>query len=190
MRGLHFFSGLFVSIFILAHLANHLAVWWGEEAHISFMDALRIVYRNVFVEALLLAAVAFQCVSGFILVRRLKGSSLIVRVRRYSSYYLLFFLSLHTSAVVFFGRMHLKLDTNLYFGAEGIVHIPGFFIPYYSLAIVSLFAHYAASMRRRVKIDFNILLLVALVSAVAVSYGIMSGMSRVDVPKAYVDAMS
>ncbi|PKA03205.1 hypothetical protein, partial [Leptospira ellisii] len=93
LKKLHYFSGLFLTVFIGIHLGNHLTGLFGAEIHISVMEVLRKVYRNPFVEFFLLSAVAIQIVSGPILVfRRLKSKEIEVdRLQIASGLYLAVF---------------------------------------------------------------------------------------------------
>lgn len=70
LRTLHGFSALFLVAYAAVHIANHLVGLAGIEAHIAFMRDFRSVYRIPVVEAMLLAAVAFQVYSGLTFVVR------------------------------------------------------------------------------------------------------------------------
>lgn len=147
VRLLHYASGILLTTFIIAHLANHLIIWQGEAAHLALMDTLRAVYRQPVVECLLWAAVVWQVISGGRLVRAYRWADVAFfrRVQLASGRYMQFFLLFHTSAVLA-GRYVLGVDTNLYFGAAGLNAFPAclFFVPYYGLAISSFFAHLAS----------------------------------------------
>jgi hypothetical protein len=64
LKKLHYFSRITISIFIGLHLLNHFYSLFGANAHIELMNDLRVVYRNVIVEAILLLAVVIQIISG------------------------------------------------------------------------------------------------------------------------------
>ncbi len=144
MRKLHYASGITLSLFIAIHLFNHLTALWGPDMHIQFMDKLRMLYRNVLVEGILLLCVLFQIVTGLTLVFTKKAQSLAEKIQIYSGFYLSFFLIVHVSAVLF-GR-YTGLDTNFYFASTGMNYSPFlfFFIPYYFLAVVSISLHVSA----------------------------------------------
>ncbi|MEM7103713.1 MAG: hypothetical protein AAF502_11315 [Bacteroidota bacterium] len=150
MKKLHLYSGLIISLFVFAHLANHALIFWGEEVHLAFMDGLRRVYRYVVVEALLIAAVVLQVFSGiklFVKRRKFRLSGF-DRLQLYSGTYLAFFLLIHVSAVLI-ARSYFLIDTDLYFGAAGLNLWPFqlFFIPYYFLAVLAFFIHLACAYR-------------------------------------------
>jgi succinate dehydrogenase/fumarate reductase cytochrome b subunit len=151
-RRLHRIAAVAVGVYVLVHMANHLAALGGIKEHIAFMQAVRHITRVPVLEALLLAGVAVQAASGLRLALRRRGPRRLVfdRLQALSGAYLAFFLLVHVVSVLF-GRAVLGLDTNFYFAAAGL-HIqpyPLFFAPYYGLAVAALFTHLACALRRR-----------------------------------------
>jgi len=69
-KNLHYAPGIILSIFIGLHLFNHATSIFRAQAHIEMMDNLRLFYRNIFVETILLMAVLAQIVSGWKLFQR------------------------------------------------------------------------------------------------------------------------
>lgn len=150
VRKLHRGGALLVGIFVLIHLANHLAALQGIEAHLRFMEAARLLYRQPLVEGLLLLAVLAQAASGLRMLMGKRRSDPIARLQAASGAYLALFLLIHVSAVLF-GRAVLDLDTNVHFAAAGLQVWPYqlFFVPYYFLAVLALFAHLGCALARR-----------------------------------------
>ncbi|OJJ21338.1 hypothetical protein BKI52_12315 [marine bacterium AO1-C] len=148
IKKLHYFSGITLSLFIGVHLFNHLAALFGATLHMRIMDVLRVVYRNPVIETILLIAVFFQAMSGIQLVRKVRKQStgFYPKLQIYTGLYLAFFLVAHTVATVWQGRQVLKLDTNFYYAAVVVNALPAalFFMPYYFLAVMSVFGHVAA----------------------------------------------
>lgn len=60
IKSLHYISGILITIFIGLHLFNHAYAILGVEKHVVLMSALRKIYRNPYVEPLLLGAVVVQ----------------------------------------------------------------------------------------------------------------------------------
>jgi hypothetical protein len=147
VKKLHYISGLTIAIFVGLHLFNHLCSILGANKHIEIMNLLRVFYRNIFVESILLIAVLVQIISGLKLfwANRKTTISNFEKLHIYSGLYLAIFFIIHLSAVLG-GRLVLHLDTNFYFGVAGLNTFPFnlFFIPYYGLAIFALFGHIAA----------------------------------------------
>lgn len=196
-KKLHYFSGLTITIFVALHLFNHLISIWGIERHIELMASLRSVYRNVFVETILLTAVVIQILSGLklFLASRKQAVSGFDKLHIRTGLYLAFFLVIHVSAVLV-GRLILHLDTNFYFGAAGINSFPVnlFFIPYYALAIVSFFGHIAAihakKMKRKVlnlspEKQAYVILIGGILLTVCVFYGVTNHFNGITLPKEY-----
>jgi hypothetical protein len=149
LRRFHAYAAIVLVAYASVHIANHLVGLAGIEAHLAFMESFRTVYRNPVVEAVLLAAVAFQIYSGATFVvrgwRRRRG--LIPWLQAGSGAYLALFFLNHVGAVLF-GRTVLGLDTNFYFAAAGF-HVPPFqffFAPYYFLAVLALFVHLGCAL--------------------------------------------
>ncbi|PRC91160.1 hypothetical protein [Solimicrobium silvestre] len=144
IRDLHRISALMIAAYAALHVTNHIVGIGGAVSHINFMEAIRPIYRQPVIEAVLLFCVMFQVGSGlFLAIRGWKQRhGLIPWVQAASGMYLAFFLVVHVSAVLL-GRAVLKLDTNFYFAAAGFYETPYkfFFAPYYFFAIFALFTH-------------------------------------------------
>jgi len=152
MKRVHYYSGLFLSIFIGVHLINHLSVLFGADLHLKIMGILRLFYRNPVVETLILASALVQIWSGLSLAfkKRKEERNNWNRLHIWSGFYLSFFLFVHIAAVLGF-RYGGGVDTNLYFGAMGYNLSPAtyFFIPYYSLSVIALFTHISCIHRMK-----------------------------------------
>lgn len=146
---LHRASACIIGAYVAVHLFNHLLAIQSVEAHIQFMESFRHVYRNSFVEVLLLVCVTFQIGSGvyFIKNRWRQRRGFFERVQALSGGYLAYFLLIHVGAVLF-GRAALKLDTNFYYAAAGMHVLPFhyYFLPYYFLGIIAFFGHIACAV--------------------------------------------
>ncbi|WP_025606820.1 hypothetical protein [Pontibacter actiniarum] len=151
---LHYLSGLMLAVFIGLHLLNHLYSVAGPDQHIAFMKVLRLFYRNVLVEAVLLMAVLLQIVSGIKLFKNNSKATVsnFDKLHRWTGLYLAAFFVIHVGSVLA-GRTVLHLDTNFYYGVAGLNTFPFslFFIPYYGLATVSFFGHTAAIHSKKMK---------------------------------------
>ena len=196
LRTLHGFSALFLVAYAAAHIANHLVGLAGIEAHIAFMRDFRSVYRIPVVEAMLLAAVAFQIYSGLTFVVRgwKQRQGLVPWLQAGSGAYLAFFFLNHVGAVLF-GRTVLDLDTNFYFAAAGF-HVPPFqyfFAPYYFLAVLALFTHLGCALywqlQAKPRFARGVAVALPVVVGLAVSSLIVLNLAgvfyRVDIPPEY-----
>ncbi len=154
MKNLHRITGILVSLFIVAHLGNHLIAISGIETHISVMNSLRVIYRNPIIEPILILAFAFQSISGIRLFYRLlkkKEKSTQDKIKMYSGVILAVFIINHIAATIG-QRLYFELDTNFYFAARVVLQDPFyyFFIPYYFLGIMAFGVHLAVVHRDKV----------------------------------------
>jgi hypothetical protein len=135
-----------LAVFLVVHVANHLAALAGVDAHVRFMDAARRVYRQPVVEAVLLACVVLQAASGLRMLwtGRQRRRGVLAWLQAGSGAYVALFLAIHVAAVLA-GRAG-GLDTNFFFAAAGLHVWPFvlFLVPYYFLAVAALFVHVGA----------------------------------------------
>lgn len=198
MKQIHYIAGLTITVFITLHLFNHLISLFGIEAHIQMMDTLRVFYRNIIVETLLLVAVLIQFFSGIKLffIKKKTAKSFFEKLQLWSGIYLAVFFVFHIGAI-FTGRFVLNLDTNTYFGIAGLNTFPFmlFFIPYYGLAIISFFGHVAAihnsKMKHKIlgatpKKQAYLILFFGIVVSLLILYGLTNKFSGIQIPEEYL----
>lgn len=197
IKRLHYFSGLTIATFVFLHLLNHSFSIFGAEKHIKVMNYLRIFYRNIFVETILLSAVSVQIISGIKLFvsKRKIATTFFDKLQVWSGLYLAIFFVIHLTAV-FSARIFLHLDTNFYFGVAGLNTFPFnlFFAPYYGLAIMSFFGHLSAvhnsKMNRTVfgltpKNQAFVILAFGLILTLVIFYGLTNHFNGVQIPSEY-----
>ncbi|WP_341839858.1 hypothetical protein [Chitinophaga caseinilytica] len=147
LQKFHRVSGIIIACFLLLHFTNHLFALAGPQSHIRVMEIFRKFYRFPPVEILLLVCVVSQIVSGVTLIARkgFRRQSVAVKVQALSGIYLALFLINHVAAVML-ARYQWHIETDFYFAANVAVEYPSklFFIPYYTLSILSVFAHVAS----------------------------------------------
>ncbi|SFD23946.1 hypothetical protein [Algibacter pectinivorans] len=197
MKRIHYYAAIITSIFVGLHLFNHFYSLFGSNAHIELMHILRIIYRNVIAEIILLFAIVIQIISGIKLFiqKRKTLSGFFERLQIWTGLYLAFFFLIHLGAVLS-GRLILNLDTNFYFGVAGLNVFPLnlFFIPYYSLAIISFFGHISAVHSKKIKSrvlgiepikqSYGILI-IGIISTLIILYGLTNRFDGVEIPKEY-----
>ena len=196
-KKIHFISGLTITVFVGLHLLNHTLSIFGPDIHIEVMNTLRLFYRNIFIETVLLIAVLVQIISGLNLFKtnRKIVTTQFEKLHIWTGFYLAIFFIIHLSAVLG-GRLFLHLDTNFYFGVAGLNSFPFnlFFIPYYGLAILSFFGHIASIHSKKMKqIIFGlspnkqsiIILIFGLLLTIVIFYGLTNHFNGVTIPKEY-----
>jgi hypothetical protein len=197
LKKIHYISGLTISVFIGLHLFNHCFSVLGAAKHIEVMTAFRPFYRNIFIETILLSAVAAQIYSGLKLftIKRQTAKTLFEKLHIWTGLYLAIFFVIHLSAVLA-GRHFFNLDTNFYFGVAGLNSFPFnlFFIPYYLLAVVSFFGHISAIHNQRMRLKFlgfnpykqSILILIGgICFAIFLIYGLTNKFQGFHIPAAF-----
>jgi len=196
-KKIHFISGLTITVFVGLHLFNHTLSIFGSDTHIEIMNTLRIFYRNIFFETVLLIAVLVQIISGLNLFKtnRRIATTQFEKLHIWTGLYLAIFFIIHLTAVLG-GRLFLHLDTNFYFGVAGLNSFPFslFFIPYYGLAILSFFGHIASIHSKKMKqIIFGlspnkqsiIILIFGLLLTIVIFYGLTNHFNGFIIPSEY-----
>jgi hypothetical protein len=99
-------------LFVGPHIGNHLAGFWNGSVHIEIMNAARHVYRDDFVQPILLALIGFQILSGTALVRRRMrmSSDILGTVQTMCGVYIGVYFLAHMTAV--FAARYADIDTN------------------------------------------------------------------------------
>lgn len=196
LRALHRASACLIAAFVVVHVANHLMSLAGIAEHIRFMEGARAIYRQPFIEVVLLAGFCFQGGSGLWLVvaNWRQRSGWVAWLQAISGGYLALFLLIHVGAVIF-GRVTLGLDTNFYYASAGLHVSPFhyFFVPYYFLAILALFTHIGravywlgpVSLRQRGQVLATFLVAGVSVSALIV-LSLSGKLQSFDVPEKYL----
>jgi hypothetical protein len=154
IKKLHYFSGLTITIFVGLHLLNHVCSIFGADKHIEIMNVLRLFYRNIFIETILILAVSIQIITGIkmFINKRKFVAAFFDKLQIWTGLYLAIFFVIHVG-IVLAGRLFLHLNTNFYFGVAGLNSFPFslFFVPYYGLAIISIFGHLASVYSKKMK---------------------------------------
>ena len=196
-KKIHYLSGLTITLFVGLHLFNHVCSIFGADKHIEIMNLLRLFYRNIFVETILLTAVLVQIISGLNLFNTNRKTATLYfdKLHIWTGLYLAIFFVIHLSAVLG-GRFFLHLDTNFYFGVAGLNSFPFnlFFIPYYGLAIFSFFGHIAGIHNKKMKhaifgltpnVQSKAILVFGICLTIVIFYGLTNHFDGVKIPTEY-----
>lgn len=194
LRVWHRLSALLIGVFLLTHMANHLAGLAGQDVHVRFMHAVRTIYRVPLAESILILALLWQISSGLVLLRRRLAvmDGPVARLQVATGAYLAFFLVVHVGAVLA-GR-YQGLDTDFRFAAAGfhVPYWPAFFAPYYALAVMALFTHVGCAvywhsewLPRYRNWLFVMFAAVGAVVGVAIVLAMAGALYDVDIPEVY-----
>lgn len=154
LRVAHGSAGLLVALFIGFHLFNHLFSLAGEESHARLMDWGRQFYRAPVVEALLVAALLFQVVSGLRLAWQwsARGGDFQRLFQLASGVFLAVFILGHLNAVFVFARTWAGIETDWAFATgapTGLIMDPWSIrlLPHYALGVFFILAHLVSGLR-------------------------------------------
>ncbi|HHC78392.1 MAG TPA: hypothetical protein ENK46_00815 [Flavobacteriia bacterium] len=194
----HWFTGIAVSVFIAFHLFNHLMGWYGIETHQKILEAFRTVYRNIFVEIVLVASFLFQAYSGirlFLQKRKKKTVSTFEKIQMYSGLLLGLYVIQHIAASIG-QRLYFKFDTNFYFASRVVLQSPWkfFFIPYYFIGVTAVGIHIAATHKAKITpaigpkkalLHFYLITGMSVIIASVILYILMGGRYEIIIPERY-----
>jgi hypothetical protein len=140
-------------VFLAPHLFNHLLGVLGTDVHQSVMKVLRVVYRNGFLEPIIIVTFFFQILSGLVLIRpkTARRADLIDALQTASGAYLALFIASHINSVFTLAR-YFGTDTDYAWAVAepvGLLADPWSIrlLPHYSLAVFLLIAHLACGLR-------------------------------------------
>lgn len=186
-RRIHRSTSLALGIFGGLHLANHWLTPWGPASHQTVQRALRVLYQNPVSEPLLVLCIVVQAATGVWLWRQTRPrpdqvQSRLRKYRRWSGAYLAFFLVAHTSAALV-QRFVVGLDSNFYWAAA-VLRWPLvlWFVPYYTLGIVSFCVHVGAAVWPKRVNSFAVF---GLVSSVVIIGGLAGWFTAFEFPPDY-----
>lgn len=152
LRLVHRLTALIVLIFLAVHISHHLSGIFGVEFYNDLQKKLRLVYRNPFVEPLIIGAVIVQLIIGVVLwvksLMRQNPRGFWSWLQIISGALIFLTVSQHLTAH-FLARVDQGLDTTFYWPLS-VMDGPPFiyyFAPYYFLMVASVFAHAGAGLR-------------------------------------------
>lgn len=179
-----------LGVFIVLHLTNHLALFWGVETHLRLQKILRLVYRNPIIEPLLILGFVSQIFIGIrLLIKRGWPKKAWARLQTISGAILALFLLQHISAALFTRISKPDIDTNIYWAASVVSRLEFalYFAPYYTLGLFALFLHIATFLvirKRKASLAVGIAILGGVFSIALVST-LSGGFFEIELPQKY-----
>jgi hypothetical protein len=139
-------------LFVWPHIGNHLTAVWSGSVHIEIMNAARHVYRDDFVQPILLALIGFQILSGIVLVRSKMRmpSDIFGTVQTMCGVYIGVYFLAHMTAV--FAARYAGTDTNWTWltrtNGSMLVSLSNLrLIAHYWVGPIAIIAHVATGLR-------------------------------------------
>jgi hypothetical protein len=138
-------------VFLVPHLANHLAALWTVGTHQAVMKLLRLWYRATWVEPIVLGLGYAITATGLVLLAfhtRTAGGRYRT-VQTASGAYLAAFMLAHTNAILWGRSVHLETDWLFASGGPTglLLGTAYYLIPYYTFAVIAVFVHVALGLR-------------------------------------------
>jgi hypothetical protein len=197
-QNLHRISGIIVSLFVIAHLFNHLMAWFGIATHQQILESLRLIYRQPIIEILLISCFFFQIYSGIKLISKLRQKehlSKYEKIQKWTGIVFGLFITQHIIATIS-QRILFQFDTNFYFASRVVLQSPWkfYFVPYYFVGIMAFALHVANVHEHKIKpiiggiqskIHFRLILGAFFIMALIILYVFMGGRYDIVIPPQY-----
>jgi hypothetical protein len=155
-RVAHGLVAAIVSVFVLFHIANHLFLLTGTDAHTAVMRLGETVYRAPSVEPVLVLLLLFMCASGLYLAWRWSasrsGHDFYRTFQIASGVYVLVYIVGHMNSVFIYARLFLGIPTDWAFAVgapAGMIHDAWNIrlLPHYALGVFFVLAHLTTGLR-------------------------------------------
>jgi hypothetical protein len=150
----HGLSAAVVVIYVLFHIANHLAGLLGPVAHREIMDIGRSVYRAREIEPVLVVLFLFQAATGLYLAWGWSASphDPFRAFQVASGVYLSVFILGHMNSVFLYARTYLGIQTDWSFATgapTGLIHDAWNIrlLPHYALGVFLVLGHLLSGLR-------------------------------------------
>lgn len=155
LRVVHGVSAALIALFIVFHLTNHLSGLFGPDVHGAIMKTGRTVYRQPFVEPLLVGLLLFQIGTGVTLARRwsrLPGDGFRV-LQIGSGLYIASFIVTHLNSALISARLVRHIETNWGWASgapDGLIHDAWNIrlAPHYGWGVFFVLAHLLLGLRQ------------------------------------------
>jgi len=152
VRTFHKLNAVFLTLFLVVHLATHLSGIAGIATYDSVQAIFRTVYAQPLVEAMLLVSIALQLIIGAKLLirswRNKRPSGFWHWTQTLSGGFFFVFMVQHLFSLGM-ARLYFDLDTTFYWPASVMSGPPFiyYFIPYYFLGVFAVIAHLGVGVR-------------------------------------------
>lgn len=147
-KNVHRISAIFLIVFVIAHLGNHLVAAWGPTAFGDYLSIVRSAYRRPYVEAAIIILLIVQAASGLSLaVRRTEPRNAVSWIELISALIFLPFIIVHLAAVAV-TRYFFQIDTDFYWVAEMMKDTPArpYIIAFHALGVIAVTVHIGAGL--------------------------------------------
>lgn len=153
-RVVHGITAVVIAAYVLFHVSNHLFFWAGEARYNAVQSLGEGIYRQSWLEPLLVVLLLMQCVTGMRLFWRwsARRGDFIRTLQLATGIYLLVYITGHMDSVFVFSRSYLSSPSDWAFATgapAGMLHDAWNIrlLPHYFLGVFLVLTHLACGAR-------------------------------------------
>jgi len=152
MKSLHRASALMLSVFVLAHIGNHVAGLFGLEVYFRYLTAVRQVYRHPIGEPILIGLIIIQMNTGLAITvsafQRRERRKLLSWIEIIAGWLFFLFITIHLASIAL-TRYYFEMETDFLWVATMMRSSPlqPFVIAFHFLGIVVVTTHMGIGFR-------------------------------------------
>lgn len=152
MKNLHRASALILSVFVLAHVGNHVAGVFGLETYFRYLTAVRQVYRHPIGEPILIGLIIIQMITGLAITvsafQRRERRKLVSWIEVVAAWLFFLFITIHLASIAV-TRFYFEMETDFLWVATMMRPSPlqPFVIAFHFLGIVVVTTHMGIGFR-------------------------------------------
>lgn len=152
MKNLHRASALILSVFVAAHIGNHVIGVFGLETYFRYLTAVRQIYRHPVGEPILIGLIIIQMVSGLAITvsafQRRERRKLLSWVEIVAAWLFFLFITIHLASIAV-TRFYFEMETDFLWVATMMRPSPlqPYIVAFYFLGIVVVTTHMGIGFR-------------------------------------------
>jgi succinate dehydrogenase/fumarate reductase cytochrome b subunit len=152
MKNLHRASALILSVFVLAHIGNHVVGVFGLEAYFRYLTAVRQIYRHPIGEPILIGLIILQMFTGIAITvrafQRRERRKLLSWIEIVAAWLFFMFITIHLASIAV-TRFYFEMETDFLWVATMMRPSPlqPFVIAFHFLGIVVVTTHMGIGFR-------------------------------------------
>jgi len=152
MKNLHRASALVLSVFVAAHIGNHVAGAFGLETYFRYLTAVRQVYRHPIGEPILIGLIIIQMITGLAITvsafQRRERRKLVSWIEVVAAWLFFLFITIHLASIAV-TRFYFEMETDFLWVATMMRPSPlqPFVIAFHFLGIVVVTTHMGIGFR-------------------------------------------
>ncbi|MGD9800207.1 MAG: hypothetical protein AB7F91_00830 [Parvularculaceae bacterium] len=152
MKNLHRASALVLSVFLAAHIGNHIVGVFGLETYFRYLTAVRQVYRHPIGEPILIGLIIIQMITGLAITvsafQRRERRKLLSWIEIVAAWMFFVFITIHLASIAV-TRFYFDMETDFLWVATMMRPSPlqPYIIAFHFLGIVVVTTHMGIGFR-------------------------------------------